>query len=280
MSIIERPDFPSYEYNFIFIEKNILIKKGSLASGGFLQAESLPSDKNIAEFIQNGTASDWFAEPSMNYCAMLLPDGCSIPNDFEVITLRQFFWDSKSQSEKENAALSSLGSLASRAMGFLKLRKSYRRCPECGTLLKVHENLVAKVCPSCKRLDFPRIEPAVIVLVKKEDEILLVKSKTTGSSAFYSCVAGFIEHGESAEQCVEREVLEETGLSIKNISYRGSQPWPFPDQLMLAFTAEYKSGEIKIQEEEIEDAGWYKTECLPPVPKPGSIAYNLIFGLL
>ena len=124
---------------------------------------------------------------------------------------------------------------------------------------------------------FPRIEPAVIVLVSRGDEILLVKNQNR-SKNFYSCVAGFVEMGESLEHAVEREVMEETGISIKNLRYVGSQSWTFPDQLMLAFTADYAGGEIKLQEEELSDGGWFNRSSLPEIPKPGSVAYNLIMG--
>ena len=92
----------------------------------------------------------------------------------------------------------------------------------------------------------------------------------------YTCIAGFMEAGESAENAVKREVKEEVGLNIKNIRYRGSQSWPFPDQLMLGFTAEYESGELKLQKEEIADAQWFDRDNCPSSPKPGSIAYRLI----
>ena len=126
-------------------------------------------------------------------------------------------------------------------------------------------------------MDFPRIEPAVIVLVHKEDEILLVKNKNR-SSNFFGCVSGFVEHGETLEQCAVREVQEETGITIQNVRYAGSQPWPFPDQLMIAFTADYKEGEIHMQESELDDAGWFRRDALPEIPRPGSVAYNLISG--
>ena len=94
----------------------------------------------------------------------------------------------------------------------------------------------------------------------------------------FSCIAGFVELGESLEQCVAREVREETSLEIKNIKYVGSQSWPFPDQLMLAYTADYDAGEINVQEEELSEAKWFRRDNLPSIPKAGSVAYNLING--
>ena len=95
----------------------------------------------------------------------------------------------------------------------------------------------------------------------------------------YTCIAGFIEAGESAEEAVSREVKEEVGINVKNIKYKGSQGWPFPDQLMLAFTAEYESGTIKLQEDELSEAKWFSKENLPATPLPGSVAYKLINSL-
>lgn len=281
MPIIENPKNFDYGHVFIMRGKNILVKKGSSAQASTakpLGKEDLPDQQTATKCLSAQIVSDWYAEAELDYCALMLEDGSPTPSALEEIPLRQFFWQSKSEEEQKNAVTSKVSSLAARAHGFLCLRQTYRYCPKCGSLLTVHSTQVAKVCPSCGRIDFPRIEPAIIVLVSKGDQILLAKSKTV-VSGFYSCIAGFMEHGESAEQCVEREVMEETGLKIKNITYKGSQPWPFPDQLMLAFTAEYESGQIKIQESEIEDAGWYSRDNLPPIPQPGSVAYNLIMGI-
>ena len=130
-------------------------------------------------------------------------------------------------------------------------------------------------CQNCKKMHFPRIEPCIIVVVEKDGKILLARHIHRNQD-IYACVAGFIEAGESAEQAVERELFEETGIKVKNVTYRGSQSWPFPDQLMLGFTAEYQSGEINIQKEEIADAQFFDPNNLPPSPKEGSIAYRLI----
>ena len=191
--------------------------------------------------------------------------------------LRQFFWEVKTKEEQDYALPSKLGRLAARAHSFLCLRQTYIFCPSCGTKLEVDKEQIAKVCPNCGRLDFPRIEPAAIVLVSKGDEILLVKNKNRAQH-FFSCVAGFVEQGETIEECVAREVKEETNIDIQDIRYVGSQSWPFPDQLMLAFTAAYRGGEIKIQEEEIAEAAWFSRSRLPEIPRPGSVAYNLIMG--
>lgn len=267
------------ENHFIFIENSLLLKR--TVHNTPLQNADLPGEDTLRLCMENQIASDWFAEPELNYSAMMLEKDTPLPAGCEEISLRDFFWRTKTKEEQEAAQTSALGSLASRAHGFLRLRETYRYCPACGTLLQVHTTLAAKVCPNCGREDFPRLEPAVIVLVSKGDEVLLVKSKTVSNAAskkYYSCIAGFVEHGETIEQSAIREVKEETGICIKNVRYRGSQPWPYPDQIMLAFTADYESGDIVKQEEEIEDARWFPKSSLPNIPPAGSVAYNLIMG--
>ena len=133
----------------------------------------------------------------------------------------------------------------------------------------------ANECPGCGFLSFPRISPAVIVLVEKENRVLLARVKRF-TTELYSILAGFVEPGETLEETVQREVEEETGIKVKNIRYFGSQPWPFPDSLMIGFTADYESGEIKIDETEIVDAGWYDPDRLPTIPGKISIARELL----
>ncbi len=117
--------------------------------------------------------------------------------------------------------------------------------------------------------------PAVIVAVTREDEILLARSRRFQGS-FFSVLAGFVEAGETFEECVKREVREEVAIEVDNIRYFGSQPWPFPHSLMVGFTAEYAGGEISIDDREISEAGWFTAEALPEVPRTGTIARKLI----
>lgn len=276
MSVISTPSADFCRLHFIFIEKNILVKKGADFSIP-IDVSSLPDDDTVRLCIKNQIVSDWFSEQDKDYTALLLENGSPIPAGYTAIPLRQFFWDTKTDKQKLDASNTLLGGTAARAHGFLKLREKYRFCPTCGKPLTDDRKFTAKRCTSCDRLFFPQIEPAVIVLVSKGNQILLAKSKTVASTN-YSCIAGFVELGETLEEAVEREVMEETGIKIKNIKYRGSQPWPFPDQLMLAYTADYDSGEIKIQEEEIEDARWFDKDSIPQIPSPGSVAFNLITG--
>jgi len=151
----------------------------------------------------------------------------------------------------------------------------YQFCSACGGRLKSRADIRAKECGACGRMEFPRISPAIIVLVERGDTLLLARSPRF-VEPFYSVPAGFVEPGESLEEAVQREILEETGIRVKNVAYFGSQPWPFPDSLMVGFTAEYESGEIKVDGEEIVEAGWYKADNLPRIPGKLSIARKLI----
>jgi len=133
----------------------------------------------------------------------------------------------------------------------------------------------AKECPQCGLLHFPRLAPAIIVLIERGDQLLLARSRRF-ATGMYSVLAGFVEPGESLEEAVVREIKEEVSLSVKDIRYFGSQPWPFPHSLMIGFTATYAGGEISMEDEEIEDAGWFTVDRLPPLPGKISIARKLI----
>jgi NAD+ diphosphatase len=153
--------------------------------------------------------------------------------------------------------------------------KNSRFCGKCCAELKPRTDMRAKECAQCGRLEFPRISPAIIVLIEKEDTLLLARSARFPGQ-FFSILAGFVEPGESLEAAVHREVLEEAGIAVKDIRYFGSQPWPFPDSLMIGFTAQYESGEIVIDCEEIVEAGWFRADNLPHIPGKLSIARQLI----
>jgi NAD+ diphosphatase len=153
--------------------------------------------------------------------------------------------------------------------------KKYQFCGQCRGELKPRTDMRAKECLACGMLEFPRISPAIIVLIEKGDTVLLARS-TRFPGNWFSVIAGFVDPGESLEEAVHREVKEETGIAVKNIAYFGSQPWPFPDSLMIGFTAEHESGEIRIDGEEIVEARWFKADSLPNVPGKLSIARELI----
>jgi NAD+ diphosphatase len=168
-----------------------------------------------------------------------------------------------------------LHKIAMKASHIIEWDRTDRYCSRCRTAMNRARGIRAKECPGCGFLSFPRISPAVIVLIERDNRVLLARVKRF-TTELYSVLAGFVEPGESLEETVKREVEEEVGISIKNIRYFGSQPWPFPDSLMIGFTAEYESGEITIDEAEVSDAGWFDPDNLPIIPGKISIARQLI----
>jgi NAD+ diphosphatase len=133
----------------------------------------------------------------------------------------------------------------------------------------------AKRCPECGFISYPVICPAVITAIIKDRKILLAHNRSFKGN-MYSLIAGFVEAGETLEECVKREIMEEVGLQVKNVKYLGSQPWPFPNSLMIGFTAEYESGEIAVDGVEISDAKWFDIDNLPELPSEISIARKII----
>ena len=168
--------------------------------------------------------------------------------------------------------------LAGRARHLIGWSLNHQFCGRCGNPLLDKSDERAKRCNHCGLVNYPRISPAVIVAVIRDHRILLARSRRIKRlrKSFYSVLAGFVETGETLEECVRREISEEVGISVKNIRYFGSQPWPFPDQLMVGFTAEYAAGEIQVDPKEIVDAGWFDAHNLPLVPGKWSIARRLI----
>lgn len=169
-----------------------------------------------------------------------------------------------------------LFAVAGRAFQILEWAHSHRFCGRCGTPTVSHaRGERARICPSCAFSSYPRINPCVIVAVTSGEEILLARAQRFNRPMF-STLAGFIEAGETAEEALLREVQEEVGVVVRHPRYFGSQSWPFPGNLMLGFHADYESGDIVLQEEEIAEAGFYHFSDLPLMPPAGSIAHALI----
>ncbi len=165
--------------------------------------------------------------------------------------------------------------VAGRAFQIVNWARTHRYCSRCGSKTKRKEYELAMVCEKCGFATYPRISPAVITAVVKDNAILLARAHRF-PPGLYSVIAGFVEPGETLEQCVKREILEETGIEVRNIRYFGSQQWPFPNSLMVGFTAEYESGEIEIDPGEIADARWFTHDSLPELPHKITIARRLI----
>lgn len=192
-------------------------------------------------------------------------EGLHIPEGFEFRDLRPLF----------GAMEDDLFLLAGKAFQVMNWNRNTQYCGKCGTPTEHRSQERAKICPKCGLLSYPNVVPAIIVAVRKENSLLLAHAKHFTSN-MYSVIAGFVEAGETFEECVKREVMEEVGIRVKNIRYFGSQPWPFPNSIMVAFTADYESGEIQVDGVEIGDAGWYTVDNLPMLPMGYSIAKALI----
>ena len=152
---------------------------------------------------------------------------------------------------------------------------THQFCGRCGTAMLPRDEERAMECPSCHVRQYPKLAPCIIVLVTRGDQVLLARSPHF-KPGFFSTLAGFIEPGESAEECLHREVLEEVNVRVDNLEYLGSQSWPFPNSLMMGFHAQYVDGEIVPQPGEIEQAGWWHVDDLPAIPPRGTISRWLI----
>ncbi len=165
--------------------------------------------------------------------------------------------------------------LAGRASQLLAWERDHRFCGRCGSAMSMDVAERAMRCEPCATVIYPRIAPCIIVLITRGEELLLARNANF-PRPMYSTLAGFIEAGESAEECLRREVREEVGVEVDNLRYFSSQSWPFPSQLMLGFFAEYAGGDIVCDPREIADAQWFHYRDLPMVPPVSSISGQLI----
>ncbi len=168
-----------------------------------------------------------------------------------------------------------LFSLAGRAIQILHWHREHRFCGKCAAPMIDRRSELARKCPSCGFISYPRLSPAVIMSVVREDQILLARAPRF-PAGMYSTLAGFVEPGETLEEAVRREIREEVAVEVDNIQYVASQPWPFPHSIMIGFSATYAGGEIRIDDKEIEAAGWFSVNELPLLPSRISIARLLI----
>ena len=165
--------------------------------------------------------------------------------------------------------------VAGRAVQIVDWAKNHRFCGRCGRSTEPSTTDRSMACPECKLPAYPRLAPAIITLVTRGDEALLARG-VQFRGPMYSCLAGFVEPGESLEEALAREVREEVGVDVADITYQSSQPWPFPHSLMLGFRARWTGGEINCDPTEIADAAWYTRDALPTIPPRISIARKLI----
>lgn len=163
-----------------------------------------------------------------------------------------------------------------RAYHLAQWRSDSAFCGRCGMVIDDAPDELARLCPSCGRREYPRLSPAIIVLVTRPSGEALLAHNIKFREGLYSLIAGFVEAGETLEDAVRREVEEEAGVRVKGIRYRCSQPWPFPNSIMLAFTAQWAEGEPHADKVEISDARWFAPDALPELPPPGSVSRRLI----
>jgi NAD+ diphosphatase len=198
-------------------------------------------------------------------------DTRSPPEGFEaaLVPLRQVF----------GVAGAEAFAMAGRASQLIDWQLNHQHCGRCGHQTQLHEKDFAMQCDQCGLSAYPRISPAVMVLVRRGRELLLARSPHFKPGMF-SALAGFVEAGETLEQCAAREVKEEVGVEIEHLRYFSSQSWPFPNSLMIAFFADHCGGDITPDPSEIEAADWFDMDTLPTLPDPVSIARRLIEAAL
>lgn len=260
MPLISNPAEAAEEKVFLFSDNKLLAYTDNVSI--------LPDAEVLKHFLRHHCISDWLYDSDYDYTGARLEKDAPVSDRFCWLPLRSVF-----------AAEYDFASLASRAMALLNWKAKNRFCSYCGNAMKDAEDETARVCVQCARRVYPSISPAIIVQVCKGDKLLLAKHSQRNTD-IYTCLAGYVEAGENLEDCVRREVFEETGIELAEVRYIASQSWPFPDQLMAGFRAEWKSGDIQIQKSEISDARWFAKDNLPEIPKPGSLAYKLITGAL
>jgi NAD+ diphosphatase len=244
---------------FVYRENNLLISRDAspLMIPFANEIPSLGLRPEKAHFL--GTAN---GHPCL---AAEVSSDASSPEGWRFVPLRPLF----------SGLTDSFFVVAARAFEIVEWDRTHRFCGRCGTPTRTKEEERARECPSCGLSSYPRISPAAIVAVTRGDTILLARAPRF-PPGMYSVLAGFVEPGETLEDCVRREVLEETGIEVKSIRYFASQPWPFPNSLMVAFTAEHAGGEIVIDKAELVDAGWFTAGTLPTIPDKITVARKFI----
>lgn len=248
------------EATFVFCDGLLLVRAGGLEPAG---TDVLPELRKTRAVLD-----DFVVRPQGCRAVGVSGAAADAPANCEWVRLRTLLG-----AEAPPAAT------ACRALGMLNWRAAHRFCGVCGGPLAEHPTEMARTCAACGRVEYPNMAPAVIVRVEKEGKILLARHAQRIPD-LWSCLAGYVELGESLEDCVRREVKEEAGIDVAHVRYAGSQPWPYPNQLMVGFKAAWQAGDLRLQPEELTDARWFDLADLPPIPPPGSMAWRLIHGLI
>jgi NAD+ diphosphatase len=246
---------------FFFQDDNLLLPEGFSEMDRGIPLE-------LAGVFKN---SDIFKIPSIDvndlkndiYAVYVAPE-CELPDNWEKIQVRQTLSLSPENLDR-----------MLRAFHIAQWRRESRFCGSCGAR-NIDTDELHRLCPICGRHEFPRISPAVLVVITDNDNRILLAHNKKFKHCVYSHISGFVEAGETAEDTIIREVREEISINVSNPEYIKSQPWPFPNSLMLGFKAKYQSGEITVDGVEIEDAGWFTKDNLPQLPAAGSLSRFLI----
>ncbi len=248
-----------YTYWFIFNQNKMLVK----ATNNKIK---IPYVRSLEELNISPVRAQYFGTLQGHPCysAEVFPE-MNAPEEMTFRDLKSLYGDLDED----------IFILSGKAFQIVNWDKTHQFCGKCGAPTETMENEMAKICPECGFISFTRISPAVITAIIKDGEILMAKHVRTPGN-MYGLIAGFLEAGETLKEAVEREIMEEVGLKVKNIKYFGSQPWPFPNSLMVGFTAEYESGEINVDGNEITDAAWFDADKLLDIPSKMSIARELI----
>lgn len=237
---------------FIFSKDSLLISE---------EGQALPTCLNyeLQRTLYLGTLKD------THLFAGEIADERNLPAGWQFIHLKSLY---PTLSEETFA-------IAGRALQLIHWDRTNQFCGHCGQLTFHRQNERCRECKSCKHLFYPKLTPVVMVLIKKDEKILLARSPGFPGKS-YSVLAGFVDPGETLEQCIAREVFEEVGIKVKNIKYFQSQPWPFSHSLIIGFTCDWSEGEIQPDPLEIEEAGWFEILNMPELPPKLSLAHILI----
>jgi NAD+ diphosphatase len=244
---------------FAFRKTEILVLNG-------VERPAMPCCVDLSEHGLSAQRRQYLGLYGGKHCyAAEIPESQTLPEGWGALGLRDLF----------GLVETTLAALSGRAYQILEWDRNHQYCSRCGTLTEPRIDERARTCPACGFTSYPPVTPAIMILVTNGRKLLLARKPAFPQGRF-SALAGFVEPGETLEDTVIRETREEVGVEVKNIRYFGSQPWPFPHSLMIAFTAEYAGGEISPDGVEIEEARWFEPDALPRLPPPISISRRLI----
>lgn len=250
-------DAPAHDDALVFV-----FREGQL----LVRAHDLALPERVPDLPRAGVAAEQMLPVGLwqgRYCCTSWVGADVEPSDGHVfVNLRALFGSVDEQ----------LLGVASRAAQLAEWARTHRYCGHCAAVMQLASGERAFKCPACGMIAYPRISPAMMVLIKKGDSILLARH-TQSPTGRFSPLAGFLEAGESIEEAIHREVFEEVGLQVRNLQYFGSQSWPFPHSLMIAFTADYAGGEMVLDEQEIAEAQWFGPQDVQPA-QPSSVSIS------